>query len=123
MKLKSDRAFFDFLSGSGSAVRIGLVLILGLALILIGGLGGKANEKSPDTNIEERTAEMCSLMEGVGECRVMITYSDAEKGEVYAVLILCEGADLPSVRERITSACTSLYGIGSHRVEIQKLNK
>ena len=62
-------------------------------------------------------------MEGVGECRVMMTYyPDSNEERVYAVLVLCEGAESPDVRERITSLCCSLYGIGSHRVEIQKLN-
>ncbi|MBO7197060.1 MAG: hypothetical protein J6V80_07065, partial [Clostridia bacterium] len=70
------------------------------------------------------TAQMCSLIEGVGECRVMITYDpDSREERVYAVLVLCEGADSASVRERITSSLSSVYGIGSHRIEIQKLNR
>ena len=121
--MKSDKSFLDFLSTGNSAVKIGAVLLLGVLLIFIGSFGGSKKADDTPADTEERTAEMCSLMEGVGECRVMITYSDANKNEVYAVLILCEGADSAIVRERIISACTSLYGIGSNRVEIQKLSK
>ena len=64
---------------------------------------------------------MCSLIEGVGDCRVMITYRP-EAEEVYAVLVICEGGESVSVREKITSIFCSLYGIGSHRVEIQRLS-
>ena len=70
---------------------------------------------------EERVAEMCSLIEGVGECRVMMTYGG--EGEVYAVLVLCEGAESARVRGDLTSLICSLYGIGSHRVEIFLLNE
>jgi hypothetical protein len=64
---------------------------------------------------------MCSLIEGVGECRVMMTYRPDDEG-VYAVLVLCDGGESVSVREKITSLFCSLYGIGSHRVEIQRLS-
>ena len=118
MKSKLDSSFREFLSGRG--LQVGGILIIGIVLILLGGIGGdKATEKTQDT--EDRAAEMCSLMDGVGECRVMMTYYPEEE-RVYAVLVLCEGADSVVVREKITSLFCSLYGIGSHRVEIQKLN-
>ena len=121
-KLKSDSSLREFLSGDGRLVKLGGLIFLGMLLILLGGRGGETIE-IPSQTSEERVAEMCSLMDGVGECRVMMTYYPDSDGErVYAVLVLCDGADSALVRERITSLFTSLYGIGSHRVEIGRLN-
>lgn len=117
--MKSDKALLDFLSSFGKQGRLALFLLLGLALILIGSLSLGGEEKTAGE--EERVAEMCSLIEGVGECRVMMTYGG--EGEVYAVLVLCEGAESARVRGDLTSLICSLYGIGSHRVEIFLLNE
>lgn len=119
MKSKSEKGFLDNLSSFKPSLKIGVVLLVGLLLILLSGIGGeKAAEAAGE---EERAAEMCSLIEGVGECRVMMTYRQGEEQQVYAVLVLCEGGESVEVREKITSLFTSLYGIGSHRVEIQRL--
>ena len=123
-KLKSDKGFLGFLSADSGAAKLVGLMIIGLILILIGSFGTRMSAKSEQTvTAEERVAQMCSNMEGVGECRVMMTFTpDGDGDEVYAVLVLCEGADSVIVRERITSLFTSIYGIGSHRVEIQRLS-
>jgi hypothetical protein len=123
-KLKFDKGISEFLSSDGRAVNFVGLIILGLALVLIGsftsGSGGENND-SVQTG-EAKIEQMCSMIDGVGECRVMMTYRpDSE--EVYAVLVLCDGAESVFVREKIISLFTSLYGIGSHRVEIDKLYK
>ena len=92
-----------------------LLPILALSLLLMVGAGGK--DAAP-TDLDERTAELCSQVSGVGECRVMITYRD---DEVFAVAVLCDGADNIEVRKNLTSLISSLYGIGAHRVEILSL--
>ena len=50
----------------------------------------------------------------------MISYRE---GEVFAVAILCEGAESPKVRQKLTELVCSIYGIGSNRVTIQPLAK
>jgi hypothetical protein len=92
-----------------------LLPILALSLLLMVGAGGK--DEAP-TDLDERTAQLCSQVSGVGECRVMITYRD---DEVFAVAVLCDGADNIEVRKNLTSLISSLYGIGAHRVEILSL--
>ena len=120
MKSGLENKIGKFLSSIDPRLKIGLVLLIGILLILLSGLGGeKAAEPSGE---EERVAEICSLMEGVGECRVMMTYR-GESEEVYAVMVLCEGGESPKVREKIISMLSSLYGIGSHRIEIQRLSR
>ena len=123
-KLKLGQGFREFLSAEGRAVRLFGLIVLGLGLILLGGITSRSGEKNAPTEqtAEERVAEICSLMDGVGECRVMMTYT-SEGDAVFAVLVLCEGAESVAVRERITSTVTSLYGIGANRVEIQLLGK
>ena len=120
-KLKSVGEIREFLFGEGNRIWLVGLMLLGLILILIG--NEQTGEKIAVTQTEEmRATEMCAMMDGVGDCRVMMTYRP-DSDEVYAVLVLCDGAESASVRERITSLFTSLYGIGSHRVEIEKLNK
>jgi hypothetical protein len=92
-----------------------LLPILALSLLLMVGTWQK--DEAP-TDLDERTAELCSQVSGVGECRVMITYRD---DEVFAVAVLCDGADNIEVRNKLTSLISSLYGIGAHRVEILSL--
>ena len=120
-KLKSVGEIREFLFGEGNRIWLVGLVLLGLILILIG--NEQTGEKIAVTQTEEmRATEMCAMMDGVGDCRVMMTYRP-DSDEVYAVLVLCDGAESVAVRERITSLFTSLYGIGSHRVEIEKLNK
>lgn len=119
--MKSDKGFLEFFSADGRVRGIALLILLGALLLLLGGMNFWQGKSSADE--EERAAEMCGLMSGVGDCRVMMTYHPDDEGRVYAVLILCEGADSPDVRQRVTSFFCSLYGIGAHRVEIQPLNK
>ena len=69
--------------------------------------------------LEEQIAEACSSIESVGRCRVMITYTDG--GEVFAVAVLCEGAEKDSVRADVVRLCTSLFGIGANRVSVLKI--
>ena len=123
-KLKSDKGFLEFLYADPRAVGLVLLMIVGIALMLFASLGSNtADTKDYSTGDNVRELEqLCSMMDGVGECRIMMTYRDGGE-EVYAVLILCEGADSVKVRESVTSLFTSLYGIGSHRVEIGKLKK
>ena len=124
LKLRLDNKIREFLSADSSAVKLAGVMLLGLALILLGSLTTRSDKTTlpVQQTDDERMAEICSQMEGVGECRVFMTYS-SDGEDVFAALVLCDGADSVLVREKITSLFTSLYGIGSHRVEIQRLNK
>ena len=117
VKLKSDRSFIEFLRSGSQSAKLGVILLIGASLILIGSFG-RSEEKT--LNNEDRIAEMCSLAEGVGRCEVMLSYSG---GEVVSALVLCEGADSAAVRARVVSMVSSLYGIGTHRIEVVKISK
>ena len=93
------------------------ILALALAILLFPTSNQGAKEETPPDE-EARLEELCSKIEGVGECRVMVTYKN---GEVYAVAVICRGADTPKVRERLTELITSMYGIGANRISIQRM--
>jgi hypothetical protein len=92
------------------------LLIIPIAVLLI--VFGSSESQSAEPSPEDELAAVCSEIEGVGECRVMVTYKD---GEVYAVAVICRGADDIKTKERIVELITSVYGIGSNRVTVHKL--
>ncbi len=110
----------EFFAHTG-AVKLLLPLIIGVLLIVFSGIG---SSEKPIATEEERTAELCSLVDGVGDCRVMITYRETEGEEqVYAVAVLCDGAESVQVRSELTELICSLYGIGANRVKVLHLNE
>ena len=118
--MKSDKSFLDFIRSSDKAPRLALLVVVGVFLKLIGSVNIKTNTRGEERRVEE----MCSMIEGVGDCRVMMTYRDTDgEAQVYAVTILCEGAESVCVREDLTEMVCSLYGIGHNRVEIFLLNE
>lgn len=119
MKFTLDRVK-EFFAQTG-AVKLLLPLILGVLLIAFSSIG---SGEEPIATEEERTAELCSLVDGVGDCRVMITYREGDGEEqVYAVAVLCDGAESVQVRAELTELICSLYGIGANRVKVLHLNE
>ena len=113
--MKSDKSFFDFLK-SGGAAKFIPVVIIGVLLIIFGSSLNKENGADVSVGAEDKLCQVLSSVEGVGRCRVMI--NEGESGEVYAVAVLCDGADSVKVRERIVDFMRSLYGIGANRVSV-----
>lgn len=107
----------SFLASGGTAPRVLIILAVGVLLLVLGDVSLGTQEPARE---EEKIAELCSMTEGVGECRVMVTYSP-EGDEVYAVAVLCNGGESAEIRGRITAMICSLYGIGSNRVSVMKL--
>ena len=121
-----DKRFFKYLKDRKDIARIGVVVALGLVLIFLGGRGEKTGTES-DIGIEERIAEACSAVEGVGDCAVYVYYSAGETrgadDEVESVMVICEGADSVDVRLKLTKLLSSFFGIGSNRVRIEKMKE
>jgi hypothetical protein len=115
--LKSDFSFLAFIKKQDQKFLILLAGVLVLAILLIPSSNKKTSDPEP-TGDAAQLEELCSQIDGVGECRVMVTY---KSGEVYAVAVICRGANIPSVRERLTEMITSIYGIGANRVSIQPM--
>ena len=119
-----DKSFLKFIKEKKDFTKIAVVLALGLILIFIGGISKEENSVA-EAGVEERLAEVCSGVYGVGECSVLVYYSPAERGvddwKVESVIVICEGADSVDVRLRLTEMLSSFFGIGSNRIRIEKM--
>ena len=102
-----------------------LLLVAGVLCMLVAAIPtGKADTAATaEEQIEERLEQMCSALEGVGKCRVMVScsYPEARYGSqsrptVQSVAVICKRGDRPEVRSAVTELVVSLYGIGSNRV-------
>lgn len=104
--------------------RVALILALGLFLIIIGS-GSEDDTEESEIGIEERLAEVCRDVDGVGECYVLVYYSPiksrADEASVESVIVVCEGADSTDVRLRLTEMISSFFGIGTNRVRVEKM--
>ena len=119
-----DKGFFKHLKEKRDLGRIILILAVGLLLIIIGsGSGGES--ETVETGIEERLAAVCSDVDGVGECYVLVYYSPvksrSEEPTVESVIVVCEGADSVDVRLRLTEMISAFFGIGTNRVRVEKM--
>ena len=112
-----------------SKLRILLVFAVGLALLLsASGISRGAGEDEDDMTRSVR--EFCEAVDGVGECRVIISYefsdggyfSSSERERVMAVAVACRGADRADVQKKLKELLSSFFGIGTNRVSVLKLD-
>jgi stage III sporulation protein AG len=126
--------------GRRRLIALSLIFALGVALLLFssvgGGEGGDADELSEyKARLERELSELCSSVDGVGECRVFVTFSEGESyefqgGEIKAtrpprvqgVTVLCEGGGRAAVRAHVSELISALFDIGSNRICVMKLS-
>ncbi len=120
-KSGSDKIFSAYIGRHSPWLKIALAALGALLIIFSGFLGKSSEEKSE----EERLAELCSMIEGAGEVRVVISYgeessyfSGSGEGCVLGVAVFCDGADDVRVRSEIKEMISVLYGIGTNRITI-----
>ena len=134
---------FEAFKKNKKILLVALIALIGILLIFI---SSRENEDSvPETTgisldeykerLEGEVASICSSVEGVGKCRVIISFERGEetvyKGssvveikppKVKGVIVACRGADNDNVKAELTDMMTALFDIGSNRVAILKLN-
>lgn len=139
--LKSDSPFLSFIKNHKGLWKILLLLLAGI-LFLWFARGTEGGTPTADTapagdacrTMTEEATALCSSVEGVGRCAVLLTFSRGEVTEyqgsrvvsvtppqVSAVTVVCEGGDLPEVRATLISMLSSLYGIGTNRVSVVRM--
>ena len=116
---RSDKSFFEYVSKNKKTLIILSAFALLLIILCLAQDNGARVAELPDE--EARLSDTVSKVAGVGRCEVMINYDDED--EVFGVIILCEGAENVSVRERLYDLLTSLYGIGANRISILKIRE
>ena len=84
-----------------------LMLALGVVLMLL-----PSSPKAETSPAGSGLDEILSLAEGVGDTRVLIS----DEG----VIVVCEGADDPTVRWEVTEAVHAYTGFGAAQITILK---
>jgi hypothetical protein len=120
-----DKGFLKHLRDKRNALKIVLVFGMGILLIFIGGKN-KGTTQADAESIEERLAEACSGISGVGECTVLVYYGSEGKNEsltIESVIVICEGGDSSEVRLGLTRMLSSFLGIGANRIRVEKMRQ
>ncbi len=114
-----------------------VISIIGMVIILLSGISSGGNNtsgsgKGEEIGEEKRLIEILQKIDGAGRVDVMITYEEKEKngGIGYGdkeyiktpkgVIIVADGADVPSVRLSLREAATAVMGVGANRVCVYK---
>ena len=133
----------QFIGKNKRSALILLLLILGLFMLLFSSsvfLDEDGEASAEDLSeykerLERELEDICSSVNGVGRCRVTVTFERGEehvyKGSVLieskpprvmGVTVVCAGADSDKVRSEIVNMMCALFDIGSNRVSVLKLN-
>lgn len=108
--------FLAWLRGEKRLFLLVGVAVVGLLLILLPSADFSPQKSGEVTDIET----LCGAIDGVGECRVLLSFG--EDGEtVTAVAVICEGGDRLDVRHRLTELLSSFYGIGYNRISVERM--
>jgi len=123
-----DKTFIRYIKEHKDFTKIILILAIGIILIVIGVSNNDDKDVNEVSDLEKQLSDLCSSVEGVGECRVLIYYSEENtryntKQKVESIVVVCEGADSLSTRKQLTDMLSSFFGIGSNRVRIEKMAK
>lgn len=111
-----------------------VIVLLSVVLLAVGLSSARTQDggdtgSAGDADEQSRFEQMCSLIDGVGRCRVMMTYTEertsyysSEKVKsVSGIAVLCDGGDSAEVKKRITELAVALYGIGANRVRVDRM--
>ena len=109
---------------------------LGLMLVALSSVGQEATPEGTTLSeykedLEKRLCKLCSEVDGVGKCTVMVTFSRGEENtykgnqlteskppRVLGVTVVCDGGDRSDVRARLSQMLCALFDIGSNRVAV-----
>ena len=131
----------DFLKKTPGIIRMGAVLLLGVALLLFASSGEKQEDFGEQSDLEAYGAAMearlealCSQVEGVGRAEVMLTFARGAQAEyhgstqigtlppeILGVTVLCTGGASDAVRSELTGMLSALLGIGTSRISVLRL--
>ena len=135
------KKWLEKLGGDKSRRLIVIVGFVGMGLILLSHFwpqSGTSASVSADvtyaSELETRLTSLVAGVEGVGECRVMITLESGTEyvyttqtmlvtevlPKVRGVVVVCDGGNDPSVCERVSEVITTALNIPKRRVCVTK---
>ena len=128
--------FAGFFKGKKKIALIIILVSLGLMLVALSSLGSSEAEDSSGLSeykeeLEKRLEKLCSEVDGVGRCTVMVTFSRGEENtykgsrlveskppEVLGVTVVCDGGESAAVKARLSQMLCALFDIGANRVAV-----
>lgn len=119
----------DFFQKHRSKLKPLIIALVGVLLLIFASVSSGGGEVSED-ELTRQVREFCEAVDGVGDCRVMISYEysgggyfSSDRGErVAAVAVACRGADKADVQKRLKDMLSSFFGIGTNKVSILRLD-
>lgn len=134
------KSVLSYFSKHGKKLILILIALISIMMIIssIGSEGDAESISLPEykKRLEREIEELCASVDGVGDCKVTVTFETGETYEyrgsnvissspprVLGVTVICEGGGSPEVRERISSAMKALFDIGTNRVCVLKMEK
>ena len=139
-----DKKFLTYVKENKKIFAVLILVLLGLVFLCFAGGTSKEKksaEKAPDTldeyreKLEGELVGLLASVDGVGKCRVFITFDkgvqntykgstliETKPPRVSGVTVVCEGGESDKVKISLTNMVTALFGVGSNRVAILKLN-
>lgn len=131
----SDR-LVTFFKGKKKTALILVLVSLGLMLVALSTATsadpaeqGSLSEYKEE--LEKRLEKLCSEVDGVGRCTVMVTFSRGEENtykgsqlteskppRVLGVTVVCDGGESSAVRARLSQMLCALFDIGANRVAV-----
>ena len=110
--------FLAWLRSDRRVILLFLVAALGLLLLVLPSFLSSLSFGADDTATDIEA--ICSSVDGVGECRVLLSFGE-DGGQVVAAIVICEGGDRLDVRHRLTELLSAFYGIGYNRICVEKM--
>ena len=121
---------------------IALFALVGIFFVVVSTSSGSSKPSDGELSLDEykerleaEIESLCSDIEGVGRCRVFITFErgvqDTYKGStvieskpprVLGVTVVCRGGDSDAVKSSVAEMICALFDIGYNRVAVLKLN-
>ena len=89
-----------------------------------------AQDTATEGELEGQLKRVLSVMEGVGDVEVMITTqsnqaslfgNESDSPSVCGVVVVAQGAGIPSVNARILEAVKALFSVDAHKISIVKM--
>ncbi len=131
----SDR-LVTFFKGKKKTALILILVSLGLMLVALSSATSadsteQGNLSEYKEELEKRLEKLCSEVDGVGRCTVMVTFSRGEENtykgsqlteskppRVLGVTVVCDGGESSAVRARLSQMLCALFDIGANRVAV-----
>jgi hypothetical protein len=141
LKFQFINEFFGSVAKNKSRLLVPALVLVGLLLLCLSAFGGGEEESGGVSlaeyklQLEEEIGELCRSVEGVGKCRVTVSFERGEeltyRGSVLiesrpprplGVCVVCQGGESDEVKARLVEMLSALFDIGKNRISVQKLN-